>query len=249
MKEKNRIIIPTGHEPEEELESPHFDAEETLLSARPVIPLTKEAIEVAQSSRAELEAMPPTRRIPILALIIIAAVSVGLASGLAIGLYEGRQQTATPVAAERTSTTTVDTQFKQKPAGETTKPQLPSVQTVADTEQRPTGPTALSQPEGDPMVEGSPETSSNPEASDEPQPERRAAPDKKSGDEKQSPPPAPARKKPQTVRDDDDGGGKKLKLPRRRPAVEQDPYDVPRTVERANRELNRIRDIFEGPRP
>jgi hypothetical protein len=245
MKEKNRIIIPTGHEPEEGLESPHFDAEETLLSARPVIPLTKEAIEVAQSSRAGAEAMPPTRRIPILALIIIAAVSVGLASGLAIGLYQGRQQTAKPVAAERTSTTTVDTQFKQKPAAETNKPQLPPVQTVADTEQRPT---ALSEPGDDPIVEGSLETSSSPEASDKP--ERRAAPDKKSEDEKQSPPPAPARKKPQTVRDDDDdGGGKKLKLPRRRPAVEQDPYDVPRTVERANRELNRIREIFEGPRP
>jgi hypothetical protein len=121
------------------------------------------------------------------------------------------------------------------------------VPTVADTEQRPTAPTALSEPEGDPIVEGSLETSSSPEASDKP--ERRAAPDKKSEDEKQSPPPAPARKKPQNVRDDDDGSNKKLKLPRRRPTVEQDPYDIPRTVERANRELNRIRDIFEGPRP
>ena len=250
MKEKNRIIIPTGHEPEEGLESPHFDAEETLLSARPVIPLTKEAIEVAQSSRAGAEAMPPTRRIPILALIIIAAVSVGLASGLAIGLYQGRQKTATPVTAQ-TSTTTADTQFKQKTAGETTKPQLPSVQTVAETEQRPTAPTALSEPQSDPMVKESPESPATPEASDKPQPERRDTTDKKSGDEKQSSPPAPARKRPQNVRDNDDGSsGKKLRLPRRRPTIEQeDPYDVPRTVERANRELNRIREIFEGPRP
>ena len=248
MKEKNRIIIPTGHEPEEGLETPHFDAEETLLSARPVVPLTEEAREAAQSAHADWGSKPPTRRIPILALIIIAAVSVGLASGLAIGLYEGRRKTATPVTAQ-TSPTTADTQFKQQPAGETTKPQLPPVQTVADTEQRPTAPSALAQPETDPMAKESPETPATPEASDEPQPERRPAPDKKSGDEKQSPPSAPARKKPQSVRDDDDGGGKKLKLPRRRPTVEQDPYDVPRTVERANRELNRIRDIFEGPRP
>lgn len=253
MKDKNKIIIPTGHEPEESLETPHFDAEETLLAARPVVPLTEEAREAAQNARAEeFAARPLSRRIPILALIIIAAVSVGLASGLAIGLYQGRQKTAAPVATERSSTTktAVDTQFKQKADAETTKPQLPSVQTVADTEQKPTGPTALSQPEGDPMAAEATKTPATPEASDKQQPEQKAAPDKKSVDEKQAPPPAPARKKPQGVRADDDGGsGKKLKLPRRRPAVEQEPDDVPRTVERANQELNRIREIFEGPRP
>jgi multidrug efflux pump subunit AcrB len=248
MKEKNRIVIPTGHEPEEGLETPHFDAEETLLSARPVVPLTEEAREAAQSAHADWGAKPPTRRIPILALIIIAAVSVGLASGLAIGLYQGRQKTAAPVTAQTsTATTTADTQFKQKPAEETTKPQqqLPPVQTVADTEQQ----TTLSEPAGEPVVEESPQTPARTEASDKPQTERRAAPDKKSEDEKQSPPPAPERRRPQNVRPDDDGS-KKQKLPlRRRPPVEQEPEDIPRTVERATRDLNRIREIFEGPRP
>jgi hypothetical protein len=249
MKDKNRIIIPTGHEPEEGLETPHFDAEETLLAARPVVPLTEEARETAERVRAEeFSSRPVTRRMPILALIIIAAVSVGLASGLAIGLYQGRQKTAAaPVAAQ--SPSTVDTQFKQKPAPETTQPQLPAVQTVADTEQGQTGPEALSVPEGDPMTGEETETKAAPEASDKQKPERSIKPDKRGEDEKQSDTaPAPERRKPQGLRDNDDGP-KKQKLPRRRPAVDEDTEDIPRTVERANRELNRIREIFEGPRP
>ena len=70
MEEKDKIIISTGHEPEEGLETPHFDAEETLLAARPVVPLTEEAIEAAHSrssTRAEVAAPPLAKRIPMLA--------------------------------------------------------------------------------------------------------------------------------------------------------------------------------------
>lgn len=250
MKDKNRIIIPTGHEPQEGLETPHFDAEETLLAARPVVPLTEEARETAERVRAEeFSTRPVTRRMPILALIIIAAVSVGLASGLAIGLYQGRQKTAAaPVAAQ--SSSTVDTQFKQKPAPEPTQPQLPAVQTVADAEQRQTSTEALSLPEGDAMTAEETEALDATEASDKKKPERSIKPDKKGDDEKQSDtPPAPERKKPQPSLRDNDDGPKKQKLPRRRPAADPNTEDIPRTVERANRELNRIREIFEGPRP
>ena len=244
MKDKNRIIIPTGHEPEEGLETPHFDAEETLLAARPVVPLTEEARETAERVRAEeFPSRPVTRRMPILALIIIAAVSVGLASGLAIGLYQGRQKTAAaPVTAQ--SSSTVDTQFKQKPAPETTQPQLPSVQTVADTEQKQTDPAALSQPAGDSVNKEATKTQAAPETSDNPKPEEQVVPDKKRTDEKPS---TPSQKKAQDVRDNDDGP--KKRQPRRRPVDEQDEDVVPRTVERANQELNRIREIFEGARP
>ncbi len=252
MKDKNRIVIPTGHEPEEELGTPNFDAEETLLAARPVVPLTKEARATAERARAEEEfaAKPLTRRIPILALIIIAAVSVGLASGLAIGLYQGHQKAAAPVAAQPSTTTTAtaDTQLKQKSAPETTKQELPAVQTVAETEQKPGAPTALSEPEGDPMAQDSAETrdEATREASDKQKQERSIAPEKKEEGEKESPP--SARKKPQPLRENDDGP-KMRKLPRRRPSDDEDTDTVPRTVERANQELNRIREIFEGPRP
>jgi hypothetical protein len=252
MKDKNRIVIPTGHEPQEGLETPHFDAEETLLAARPVVPLTEEAREAAQKVRAEeFAAKPLSQRIPILALIVIAAVSVGLASGLAIGLYQGRPKPTTPVTAQPSTTTTTataDTQLKQQAAPETTKPQLPSVQTVADTEPKSTDPAALSQPDSDQLAKDATKTPERPEASDNPKPEQSVTPGKKRADEKQSTPPAPSQKRPEGLRDNDDGP-KKQKLPRRRPTVDEDPDVVPRTVERANQELNRIREIFEGPRP
>jgi hypothetical protein len=255
MDEKDKIVISTGHEPEEGLETPHFDAEETLLAARPVVPLTEDAIEAAHSARAKAARAPMTNtRFPMLALIIIAAVSVGLASGLAIGLYQGRQK-ATPVSAQPSSTTTTaaDTQFKQKPAQEEIKTQLPSVQTVAETDTDQQGePTALSQPEGDLTNEEVVETKARPEDSDTPKPEREAAPDKKRSDEKQTPPPAATRKKPQDdLRADDDDGNKRQRAARRRAIREQeDTYDdVPQRIERAGQELNRIREIFEGARP
>jgi hypothetical protein len=254
MEEKNKIVISTGHEPEEGLETPHFDAEETLLAARPVVPLTEEAIEAWQSSssaRAEVAAPPLAKRIPMLALVIIAAVSVGLASGLAIGLYQGRQKTASATAqSSSATTTTVDPRLKQKPAEEPGKTQLPSVQTVADGN-TPTEPVVVAQSESGEIVvpEEVPETKANPKVSDNPEPEREAAIDKKMPDERPAPPPDTKRKKAKDDRADDDGD-KKPKMWRRRKAVE--PYrddDVPQRAQRTGQELNRIREIFEGARP
>lgn len=255
MKDKDRIVIPTGHEPEEMLETPQFDAEETLLAARPVVPLTEDAIEAGHRARAKAAPAPLTNtRFPMLALIIIAAVSVGLASGLAIGLYQGRQKTTPSTSAQPSpnTTTTADTHFKQKPAQEEIKTQLPSVQTVAETDtDKQNEPTALSQPEGDPMNEEGAETKALPEDSDTPKPEREAAPDKKRSEEKETPPPASTRKKQQQqdMRADNDGN-KRQRAARRRAIREQDTYDdVPQRIERAGQELNRIREIFEGARP
>ena len=253
MEEKDKIVISTGHEPEEGLETPHFDAEETLLAARPVVPLTEEAIEAWHSSssvRAEVAAPPLAKRIPMLALVIIAAVSVGLASGLAIGLYQGRQKTASATAQSSSATTTVEPRLKQKPSEEPGKTQLPSVQTVADGN-TPTEPVVVAQSESGEIVvpEEVPETKANPEIPDIPKPEREAATDKKTPDERPAPPPDTKRKKAKDERVDDDGD-KKPKMWRRRKAVE--PYrddNVPQRVQRTGQELNRIREIFEGARP
>lgn len=255
MEDKDKIIISTGHEPEEELETPHFDAEETLLAARPVVPLTDEAIEASQhKARTGFAAQTPARRIPILALVIIAAVSVGLAGGLAIGLYQGRQQQqkTTPAAAQPSSaTTTIDTRL-QKPAEETDKTQSPSVQTVADVN-KTTEPVVVSQSESGQIVvpEEVPETRANPRVSDVPKSERQAAPDRKDDERPATLPlPAATRRKAKEERAADDDGDKKQKSARRRRVFERDrDDDAPRRVERAGQELNRIRDIFEGARP
>jgi hypothetical protein len=257
MEEKDKIIISTGHEPEEGLETPHFDAEETLLAARPVVPLTEEAIEVARSTRsslgtrAEVAAQPLSKRIPVLALVIIAAVSVGLASGLAIGLYQGRQHRTAPAAAQSSSaTTTTDKRLQQQlPAPETSNRQLPSVETVADGD-KTAEPVVISQTESGQIVvpEEAPETKESPRL---PKPEREAVSDKKTVDERAAPPPAEPRKKAKDDRPDDDDGGKKQKATRRRRAIERDQgyEDAPPRIERAGQELNRIREIFEGARP
>ncbi|MGB7925418.1 MAG: hypothetical protein WCF57_19425 [Pyrinomonadaceae bacterium] len=258
MEEKDKIVISTGHEPEDELETPHFDAEETLLAARPVVPLTQEAIEASHSSVRAADGARPlaARRVPVLALVIIAAVSVGLMSGLAIGLYQGRkQQPTTPVAAQPSSaTTTVDTRV-QKSAEETASTQSSSVQTVADAQKNPE-PVVVSQSESGQIVvpEEVPETSVNPRISELPKPERQAAPNRKTPDERDAtPPPAATRRKVKDERADDDDGDKKQKSARRRRAVEPERDDRgdrgQRRVERATQELNRIRDIFEGSRP
>jgi hypothetical protein len=254
MEQKDKIIISTGHEPEEMLETPHFDAEETLLAARPVVPLTEEAVKASHNSmRAANAATPLARRIPILALVIIAAVSVGLAGGLAIGLYKGRQQQKmTPASAQPSSTaTTVDTRL-QKPAEQTGKTQPSTVQTVAEVD-RKSEPVVVSQSESGQIVvpEEVPETTANPQISDMPKPEKQAAPDRKTPDERAAPLPATKRKKAQDVSAGDDDSDKKQKSARRRRAVEQDrdDDDGQRRIERAGQELNRIRDIFEGARP
>jgi hypothetical protein len=236
------------------LETPQFDAEETLLAARPVVPLSEEALEAARSSsnntRAAVAARPLTKRIPVLALVIIGAVSVGLASGLAIGLYQGRQQRANPATAQPSLTrTTEDTRLKQQPAEETSNRQLPSVQTVADGD-KPTEPVVVAQSESGQIVvpEEVPETKASPRTSDIPKPEREASRDKDTQDEK--PAPAATRKKAQNVREDDDGSDKNRRLMRRRRTVERDrDDDVPQRIERTGQELNRIREIFEGARP
>jgi hypothetical protein len=260
MEEKDKIIISTGHEPEEGLETPHFDAEETLLAARPVVPLTEEAIEAARSTsrrstRVEFTAQPLSKRIPVLALVIIAAVSVGLAGGLAIGLYQGRQHMTAPVTAQSSSTTTADTRLKQQPpAEEASNRQLPSIETVADRDQT-AEPVVVSQTESGQIVvpEEAPETKESPQISDLPKPERETATDRKKIDEKPAPPPpAEPRKKAKDDRDGgDDDDGKKQKATRRRRAIERDrDYgDAPPRIERAGQELNRIREIFEGSRP
>jgi cytoskeletal protein RodZ len=235
MEQRNKIIIPTGVEPEEAPEAPHFDAEETLLAARPVVPLSQDDIESSHYARAQRMDTPLARRFPLLAMVIIAAVCAGAAGGLAVALYQSRQATQAQVAAQPPSKTAVDTRFTQKPAEETSQTQLPSVQPVPDTDKTTDEQTASSR-STDSKTDV--ETTKRPAMRDE------------EADKKQASPPLAARKKPQDERVMDEIEQKKPKPPKRRARHEEDMGDnFPRQIERANQELNRIREIFEGTQP
>ena len=234
MEQRNKIFIPTGAEPEESLETPNFDAEETLLAARPVVPLSQDAIESARRAGAG----PLGRRFPLLALIIIGAVCAGAAGGFIVALYQGRQRTPeVQVATSPSSTkTTVDTRFTQKPVEERSQEQLPSVQTMPETDK--------------PVAEQPVASLPNNAQADKERPEQPAAleepPDKKQA----STPPVTRKKTKDEEREANDVEQKKPKPPKRRPRADEDRADdIPRQVERAGQELNRIREIFEGAQP
>ncbi|HEY0405192.1 MAG TPA: hypothetical protein VGC89_05665, partial [Pyrinomonadaceae bacterium] len=111
MEQRRKIIIPTGADGEETLSTPHFDTEATL-AARPVVPLsdalapTPEAAYDA-TARGDLErpragattVSSSSWKRSTLILIILAAVSIGVASGLAIGFYQTSRKTTTAAAA------------------------------------------------------------------------------------------------------------------------------------------------------
>ncbi|HYO90183.1 MAG TPA: hypothetical protein VEQ40_01035, partial [Pyrinomonadaceae bacterium] len=94
MAERRKIVVPV------EPETPHFDAEETLLSARPVVPITHEE-SAPVFNHPQASTRPPFyRRSLFLSLVVIAAVGIGLAAGLAIARYRYVQRTASPVVAQ-----------------------------------------------------------------------------------------------------------------------------------------------------
>lgn len=87
MEERRKIIIPTGVDPEETLSQRYFDTEATL-AARPVVPLSD-----ADAAQANAPAVKPARaRRWLLPAVIAGAGVIGIAAGLAIGVYRYRQQ-------------------------------------------------------------------------------------------------------------------------------------------------------------
>src|SRR5918911_902256 len=104
MAERRKIIIPTGANPDGPLPTPHFDTEATL-TARPVVPLAEQ--DMSRPSYGDYAGQvrkPFWKRPAILALIVLAAVGVGVAAGLAIGIYRNRAAATTPVATQPSPT-------------------------------------------------------------------------------------------------------------------------------------------------
>lgn len=231
MEQKRKIIIPLGGSREAipardfdgatTAQAPLFDAEATL-GARPVVPLA----ETQQS-----------RHLPLLALVVLLAISAGVAGGFAIGLYRSRQiqQSAAPNTAA-TTTINTDTTTAQTPAQ-----QLPAAAVASDKTPEPERTTASNAPV-----------------------ERTVRDNKPKRDEEQVIPPVEVRERDKEKRDREDRDReekiardderelkRQQRRERRRRAREIDEAngDVNQQIERGARELNRIREIFEGQRP
>jgi type IV secretory pathway VirB10-like protein len=238
MEQKRKIIIPLGGSreaiPARDFEgattahTPLFDAEATL-GARPVVPLAE-----TQKSR----------QLPLLALVVLLAISAGVAGGFAIGIYRSRQiqQSAAPDTA---ATTTINTDTAT------------TAQAPAPAQQLPAAVASEKTPE--------PERTA---ASNAPT-ERTVRDNKPKRDEEQVIPPVEVRERGKEkkeredraredrdreesiARDEERELRRQQRRERRRRARDMDEAngDVNQQIERGARELNRIREIFEGQRP
>ena len=241
MEERRKILIPLGAEPE----TPHFDAEETLLSARPVVPIAHaESAPVFKDNAGAARRAPFYRRSLFLSLIVIAAVGIGLASGLAIARYRYLQRSAAPAIAQPAqqpavndtrTTATVQTP-KDEPA---IHPALPEVKTEEKT-------TMDDSAAGDDSAKA---TATAPEVKTK-APENSAGKkdeDKDDNAKTVTPPPA-ARDRKRTSDDEEDESAppRAQRRERRTRNRDEDTVDIPRRIGRAGEQINRIREIFEG---
>jgi hypothetical protein len=242
MAEIKKIIIPTGANPDESLPTPHFDAEATL-TARPVIPLSEqERLRMRRGGYAAGVEKPFWKRPMLLALIVLIAVGVGVAAGLAIGIYRNRSTAQNPVASAPPSTTVENAKADQQveqPAPVTTR-QASAAVPETRVETSPAQPKA--------------EERELPARNDE----RTARNERKSDDNEVTPPLVRDKKRDRKTDADDDEvlNDRQAERERRRDdrrerrgrrRDEEDMTDIPRQIERAGR--NRIREIFEGRQP
>jgi hypothetical protein len=276
MEQRRKIVISTGTDGEETLSTPHFDVEATL-AAKPVVPLT-EPVEPPTSPQNAYAAVPytasyapraakaassPWKRSTLI-LIILAAVGVGIASGLAIGLYQSRNKTSAPVAAQPAAANETQQAATQIPA-ETTQlpqvkqPQQPQIEEVAaENEERMTAP--VEEPDDDSVEKARRADKRSDERDDKRDNDKQAARDNPKRDEERAPARVVVRERPSDTpvldeREDRierrERRREERRAERRRQREENSdgPLNFPRSAERARQEINRIRDIFEGRQP
>jgi hypothetical protein len=243
MEQKRKIIIPLGGSreaiPARDFDgattapAPLFDAEATL-GARPVVPLA--------------ETPQPSRQFPLLALVVVLAISAGVAGGFAIGIYRSRQaQQSVPTATTATSSapTTPTTTIS---ADATTAPPPPAQQLPATVASEKTPEPERATASNAAAVERT--ARDNRTKRDEEQPQQVIPPVevRERGREKGE---REVRDREDKIAKEDEREFKRQKRERRRRARENDEAngDVNQQIERGARELNRIREIFEGQRP
>jgi hypothetical protein len=231
MEEKRRIVIPIGAKPE----TPQFDAEETLMSARPVVPLS--AGETAGGAKARPSFY---RSFPFLALIVIAATAVGLAGGLGIARYRYQQgnTAAAPVATQPippptdTRTATVTPPKENTREGEPESPQLPDVK--------------LGEKTGDDPQAKDDEAGKSQDVTKAPEDSAEKGSNGAKADDRTTKPGARNRNRGDDTAEDEDRPTASRRERRQQDNRNDDTLDVPRQIERASERINRIREIFEG---
>jgi type IV secretory pathway VirB10-like protein len=230
MEQRKKIVIPLGESSKEgggaTVRASFFD-EEATMGARPVVPIVEAST-------------PQPRHLPLLALVVILAVSAGLAGGFAIGLYKSRQNKAGAAAPAVATTTATTEQAAQTPA----QAQLPA--TIASEKSpapQPRTVTAENAPAERAARDESPKRDEDKVSA--PVMVRERAEEKRDRDERD-------REDRIIAREEERESRRQQRQERRRRAREReeaDNGDIDRQVERGTRELNRIREIFEGQRP
>lgn len=234
MAERKKIVVPV------EPETPHFDAEETLLSARPVVPITNaESAPVFNSPQASTRA-PFYRRSLFLSLVVIAAVGIGLASGLAIARYRYLERNASPVASQPAQAPVVNDTRTTAAA----QPQKDEAQTPALPEVKIEEKTTIDDSTDDEAKTARAGAS----AKDEERSADKSDKDKEKEDNVRTSAPATTRDKKRAGDDADEAQDMPRAQRRERRARDrqEDVVDIPRRMERASEQINRIREIFEG---
>jgi type IV secretory pathway VirB10-like protein len=251
MAERRKIIIQTGAAPDEPLPTPHFDAEATM-TARPVVPLSDQESQQAHYGNyaGRNAAKPFWKRPALLALIVLVAVGIGVAAGLAIGIYRNRNAAETPIA------TTPSPTVEDANVGQTVEPPP-----------TPTEQTRAAVPADLPAEEPE-ETAAEPKVEERERTARNERRDDDDDDEARPPvaakPPAVVREKKPIKIDEyviEDGREarqaekeqrreeRRAERRERRRRGREDEMNIPRGVERGRREVDRIREIFEGRQP
>jgi hypothetical protein len=268
MEQRRKIIVQTGTEADETLSTPHFVDDEATLLARPVVPLAEPVepppdvyaesrADAAYAPRAAAEVSPWKRST--LILIILAAVGVGVASGLAIGLYQSRQKApAAPVTMQPSVTEPQATTQPQSEPMQSVRVNQPEEQEEAEPEQE-TEIAAV------PSDEETPERNTKDNSDDEARREDKqtARENRKRDEERDAPAVVPDnvpadysgvderedRIERRERRREERREARRAERRRQREEEGDAPLGVPRNVERARQEINRIRDIFEGRQP
>jgi hypothetical protein len=277
MEERRKIIIPTGADPEETLATPHFDAEATL-SARPVVPLSEQAApqNAYAMPRGPGAASPagasPWKRSTLI-FIVLAAVSIGVASGLAIGLYQTRRKTPAPVATEPAASETQQAITQPRSPAPTPEPaprvkqEEPEAVQQPEAEARipvaPTDKEAKVKPTDEAKRNDGDNERDNGRDKDRDKDKQGARETRKRDEERaaqDSERDRPVEREPITDARDETRDERRARREERQAQRREDrrrqreengdnPLDVPRTVQRTQQQINRIRDIFEGRQP
>jgi hypothetical protein len=243
MEDRRKILIPIGTEPE----TPQFDAEETLLSARPVVPIAPAAaaadFSVAPPPAAVARA-PFYKSFSFLALVVVAAIGIGLAAGLGIARYH-QGTAAAPVATQpaevapavkESRAASAQTQQENKEAQPA--PQLPEVKieettaAVNETEAEKRG----SSEDAPASKTKAPKDSTDKNKSDQ----------QTEDNVKTTTPTTPRERRRAGEPEEDDAAPRAQRRDRRVRNRDDEAVDIPRRIERASEQINRIREIFEG---